>query len=300
MIGSPEIKAFQSKNVLYSRHLRLYKQYVEKLLRLYERHYPGCCALLALVSMDQDYHCLLKSSIGFGYHRELRYLALSPIVHPQRWDPDGPALTEIVIPFGVLESGVYPLLASILSPRVPQICLETATFCLRYLQSGCHSGKTRKSLKPLLKPSYFMRLKMRPFLSRFRKRRHLRSDRHCFLGEERLCSVWWGNHQLRPNNSYTVNRGRKDGMRVSLWFFSYRFEYACNYDLWYTYRHAVRLLPFFLSNATPNSRLASIASNCIFNSFCTAYPQDTRKAKKSIKRYLSRCRSIIRDKECHA
>ena len=74
-------------------------------------------------------------------------------------------MTEI----NILKSGVHPLLASILAPRVPQIHLEMAISCLQYLRSGSHSVKSRKSLKPLLKASYLTRLKMRPSLSRFRK-----------------------------------------------------------------------------------------------------------------------------------
>jgi len=195
----------------------------------------------------------------------------------------------------VPESGLHPLLASILAPRVPQIHLETALSCLRYLQSGGHSVKTRKSLKPLLKSSYFTRLKMRPSLSRFKKRRHHHSSGRCLLDEQDLQSMWWGDYSKCPSDGYiirNVGRDYKHGIRVPLHFFSYQSEYVSNYDLWFTYRCALQLLPFVLANAPPDSHLASIATNCIFDFFCTAYPQETRKAKKSIARYLSRCRPI--------
>jgi len=190
----------------------------------------------------------------------------------------------------VLRSGVHPLLASILAPRVPQIHLETALSCLRYLQSGGHSVKSRKSLKPLLKSRYFTRLKMRPSLSRFRKRRHHHSSWRCLLNEQDFHSTWWGDYHRGPSNY--IPRLGKSGVRVPLCFFSYRSEYASNYDLWYTYRCALQLLPRVLANVPPDSHLASIATNCIFNFFCTAYPQETRKAKESIERYLHRCRPI--------
>jgi len=183
----------------------------------------------------------------------------------------------------MLELKVHPLLTSILAPRVPQIHLETALSCLRYLQSGGHSVKSRKSLKPLLKSSYFMRLKMRPSLSRFRQRRHCHSSGRWLLDEQDLHSMWWGDHPERP---YDIIR-RWIGVRVPLRFFSYRSEYASNYDLWYTYRSALKLLPLVLANTPPDSHLTSIATNCIFNSFCTAYPQETLRAKKSITQYLS-------------
>jgi len=216
-------------------------------------------------------------------------LIFSPIVHPQQWDPDDPELTGIYVPV----SAVHPLLAFILAPRVPQIHLETALSCLRYLQSGGHSVKSRKSLKPLLKSKYFTRLKKRPSLSRFRKRQHHDSSGRCLLDEQDLHSVWWGDHPERPIK-YTFRKVNCDmhGILVPICFFSYRSEYVSNYDLWYTYRSALQLLPIFLANSPPNAHLASIATNCIFNTFCTAYPRETRKAKKSITRYLSRCRPI--------
>jgi len=188
----------------------------------------------------------------------------------------------------VPEAGVHPLLASILAPRIPQIHLETALSCLHYLQSGGHSVKSRKSLKPLLKSSYLTRLKMRPSLSRFRKRHYHHSSGRCVLDVQDLHSTWWGDHPERP---FSYIRSKR-GVHVPLCFFSYRSEYASNYDLWYTYRCALQLLPLVLANSPPDSHLASIATNCIFSSFCTAYPQETRKAKKSIARYLCRCRAI--------
>ena len=215
--------------------------------------------------------------------------ALVPIVHPQRWDPDDPKLTEI----NTLVSRVHPLLASILAPRIPQIHLETAISCLRYLQSGGHSVKSRKSLKPLLRSRYFTRLKMRPSLSRFRKRHHHSSGR-CLLDEQDLYSTWWGDHPKRPKD-YIIrknNMGLKLGIRVPLYFYSVRSKYASNYELWYTYRYALQLLPLVLANAPPDSHLRFIATNCRFSSFCTAYPRETKKAKKSIAQYLSRCRPI--------
>ena len=180
---------------------------------------------------------------------------------------------------------MHPLLASVLAPQVPKICKETAISCLRYLQSGGHSVKTRKSLKPLLRPSHFTRSKMQPWLSCFRKRRHRHSSGHCGLGKRRLRSAWWGNHPERPSDY-------KNRIQVPLRFFSYRSEYRSDYDLWYTYRIALRLLPVFLAEAPTDCQLASFADDCIFSSFCTAYPRETKKAKKSITQYLHRCRPI--------
>jgi len=259
--------------MLYSRHLELYEQYLTALLQLYERHCPCFCARLALASMEQDFDHLINSSIGTQHGVSL---AILPIVHPRQRD-DLAELIEIHIPW----SSVHPLLGSILAPRVPQICLETTLSFLRYLRSDGHSVKTRKSLKPLLKSSYFTRLKMRPWLSRVRKRQHHHSNGHKLLGGARLRSAWWGNYPFRPYNDH-----------IPLCFFSYRSEYVTNYDLCYTYRYALRLLPIFLAKAPPDSQLASIAADCTFNLFCTAYPRDTRKARGSIKQYLSRCRSI--------
>ena len=187
-----------------------------------------------------------------------------------------------------MPESVHPLLASILAPRIPQIHLETALSCLRYLQSGGHSVKSRKSLKPLLKSRYFTGLKMRPSLSRFRNRRHRHLSRRCLLDEQDFHSTWWGDHRRRP---YDFIYG-KSGVLVPLCFFSYRTECASNHDLWYTYRYALLILPFVLVNAPPDSHLASIATNCTFSTFCTAYPRETRKAKKYITQYLSRCRPI--------
>jgi len=241
--------------------------------------------MLALDYKGQD---IRRSSTGIWWGNPL---VLAPIAHPQRWDLDDFELTEIYI----LEVGVHPLLASILAPRVPQIHLETALSCLRYLQSGGHSVKSRKSLKPLLKSRYFTRLKMWLSLSRFRKRRHHHSSGRCLLDVQDLHSIWWGDHPRRPGDGFlirNVSRDYKHGIRVPLHFFGYRSEYASNYDLWFTYRPALQLLPLALANAPPDSHLASIATNCIFNSFCTAYPQETRRAKKSITQYLSRCRPI--------
>jgi len=216
-------------------------------------------------------------------------LILFQIAHPQRYhDPDD--LFEIFIPDIVLESGVHPLLKSILAPRIPQIHLETALSCLRYLQSGGHSVKSRRSLKPLLKSRYFTRLKMRPSLSRFRKRRHRYSSGRWLLDEQDLYSTWWGDYHERPHDY--IMRVCFIGVLVPLRFFSCRSQYTSNYDLWFTYRSALKLLPLFLANAPPDPHLAFIATNCIFSTFCTAYPQETRKAKKSIMRYLSRCRPI--------
>ena len=214
-------------------------------------------------------------------------LVLSPIVHPQQWNLDDPEFAKRYIP----TSGVHPLLASVLAPRVPQIFQETAISCLRYLQCGGHSVKSRKSLKLLLKSSYFTRLKMRPSLSRFRKRRHRYSSGRCLLDEQDLHSTWWGNLHIQRPYDY-IEQADKAGVLVPLRFFSYRLKYASNYDLWWTYRCALQLLPLVLANAPPDPHLAFIATNCIFSSFCTAYPQETRRAKKSIARYLHRCRPI--------
>ena len=269
--------------MLYSHHLGLYEQYVPPLLQLYEQHCPGFCARLALGYKGRG---LDRSSTGISWDGPF---ALVPIVHPQRWDPDDPQLTGINV-----QSGVHPLLASILDPRVPKIHLETALFCLRYLQSGGHSVKSRKSLKPLLKSTYFTRLKMQPWLSRFRIRQHRHSSGRCLLEEQDLHSMWWGDHPERPSDDVfrKVNKDYKHGILAPLCFFSCRSEYASNYDLWYTYRWALQLLPLILVNAPPDSHLASIATNCTFSTFCTAYPRETRKAKKSITRYLRRCRPI--------
>jgi len=283
-----DIKSRHSKaETLYSRHLGLYEKYVAGLLQLYERHCPGFCAMLALDHKRQD---LRRPSTGIWWENPL---VLAPIVHPQRWDLDDFELTEIYMP----ESGFHPLLSSILAPRVPEIYLRTALSCLRYLQAGGHSVKSRKSLKPLLKSRYFTRLKMRPSLSRFRNRRHRHSSRRCLLDEQDLHSMWWGDRPEHPSDRYIQvihNSGRdyKHGIRVPLHFFSYRSEYASNYDLWYTYRCALQLLPLFLAKSPPDFHFASIATNCIFSTFCTTYSQETRKAKKSIARYLCRCRPI--------
>jgi len=212
---------------------------------------------------------------------------LAPIVHPQRYH-DLNDLVFFSISGSVRELGVHLLLASILAPQVPQIHLETALSCLRYLQSGGHSVKSRKSLKSLLKSRYFTRLKMRPSLSRFRNRRHRHLSRRCLLDVQDLHSTWWGDHWERPYNSIYG----KSGVLVPLCFFSYRLKYASNYDLWRTYRYALQLLPLVLANAPPDSHLRFIARNCIFSTFCTTHPQETRKAKKSITQYLSRCRPI--------
>jgi len=232
--------------------------------------------------VEQDSYRLLKLPTGLWFGDLC--LPISPIVHPQR-DPDDPQLTRCLIPFTVLTSGVHSLLASILAPGVPQICSATTLSCLRYLRSGGHSVKTRKSLEPLLKPSYLTTLKMRPWLSRFQKRQFRHSSGHCRLDKQDIHSAWWGDHPLRPHNDH-------DKIRVPLRFFSYRRKYASNYDLWYTYRYVLLLLPILLANTPPDPQLASIASNCIFNSFCTAHPRETRKAKKSNAQYFSRCRHI--------
>ena len=135
---------------------------------------------------------------------------------------------------------------------------------------------------------------MRPSLSRFRSRRHYHSSGRYLMDKGRLRSEWWGNHLMRPNDriQYKVNMIPKSGVVVPLCFFSYRSKYASNYDLWRAYQYALQLLPIVFANALPDSNLASIATNCIFNSFCTAYPQETRIAKESIAQYLHRCRPI--------
>ena len=266
--------------MLCSRHLELYEQCVPPLLQLYEQHCPGFFALLALDCKGQGLRRLF-TEIWWETP-----LVLAPIVHPQRWDPDGPELTNIDIP----EPGVHPLLTFILAPRVLQIHLEIAISCLCYLQTGGHSFKSRKSLKLLLKSRYFTRLKMRPSLSRFRKKRHHYSSGRCLLDEQDFHSTWWGDYNQRPCDY--VEQVDKRGVLVPLRFFSYQSQYASNYDLWCTYRHALQLLSPVLANSPPDPRLAFIATNCIFNFFCTAYPQETRRAKKSIARYLCRCGSI--------
>jgi len=268
--------------VLYRHHIGLYEQYVTPLLQVYEQHCPGYCAILALLLTEQDIsHFLDRFKIRWCSQLAL---AISPIVHPRRWDPAHPQLVDIWLE----EAGIHTLLASILAPRVPQIHVETTLSCLHYLQSGGHSVRSRKSLKPLLKSRYFTRLKMRPSLSRFRKRRHHYSSGRCLLDEQALHSTWWGDLPCYPKDYI----GRHRGIRVPFCFFCFRLEYASNYDLWRTYRHALQLLPILLVEAPPDSQLASIAANCIFNSFCTAYPRETRKAKESITQYLFRCRPI--------
>jgi len=256
------------------------------MLQLYERDCPGFCAILALASYKGQDPNHLSTEIWWE-----NPLVLAPISHPQRYH-DVYDLIGISIPKIELEWGVRPLLASILAPRVPQLHLETALSCLRYLQSGGHSVKSRKSLKPLLKSSYFKRLKMQPSLSRFRRRQHHHSTGHYFLDIEDLYSTWWDDCPERPRDCFDPHGMELEGVRVPVCSFSYRSEYASNYDLWYTYRCALRLLPVLLVNLPPDSNLASIATNCIFSSFCTAYPLETRKVKESITRYLSRCRPI--------
>ena len=271
--------------MLYSRHLWLYQQYATALLRLYERHCPGFCVILTLVAVKQDIHRLHNLSTGFRYDHDDICLRISPIIHRQRWDPNEPKLIDIDIPSRLLDSGVHPLLASILTPQIPQIWLETAVSCLRYIQSGGHSVKTRKSLKPLLKSGYFTRLKMRPWVSRFRKRQYHHPSGDRGIDKQDLCSAWWGYDPHRPTtNDFLVSKRR---LPVPFRSFSYRPEYVSNYDLWCTYRYALLLLPILLTESPPDSQLTSIAADCIFNSFCTAYPRETRKAKQSITRYLS-------------
>ena len=280
---------FETRNTLYTQHLQVYEQYLTALLQLYEQNCPGVRAILALVSVEEDFDRPLTSFIGFPSD-ELVCLPISPIVHPQQWGPEDPKMTEMTVPYGVLHSGVHPLLASILAPQVPEICLETSSFCLRYLQAGGHPFEARKPSMPLLGSHYFTRLKLRPWLSHLRNRRHRHSSGNFFIARQGLHSVWWDSdlliHLQRKNSSH------KNRIRVPLRFFSCRSEYSSNYDLWCTYQCALILLPFVLANAPPDSHLASIANNCIFNSFCTAYPQETRRAKKSITQYLSRCRPI--------
>jgi len=266
--------------MLCKRHLQLYGQYVPALLQLYEQYCPGYCAILTLACVEQNLSRVLNR-FKIRWCHQLA-LAISPIVHPQRWDPDGPVLTGIR-----LETRLHPLLVSILAPWVPQIHLEAAISCLRYLQAGGHSVKSRKSLKPLLKSRYFTRLKMRPSLSRFRNRRHQHSSMLYFLNKEDLRSTWWKETGMERLGTFIVQRF-KIGVLVPVRFFSYRSQYASSYGLWYTYRYALGLLPVFLANVPPDSQLASIAANCIFSSFCTAYPQETKEAKKSIAQYLSR------------
>ena len=232
--------------------------------------------MFALVHIEHEQDLLrLVNYHGFWYDDSAS--AISPIIRPQRRNLYDSEFEPILV-----EADLHPILASILTPRFPQICLETAISCLHYLHRGGHSVRTRKSLKSLLKSSYFTRLKMRPCLSRLRKRKHRHSCGHCRLNEKDLCSEWWGNYPERPYNPF----------HAPFRFFSYRSQYAFNYDLWCTYQYALLLLPLFLANAPPDPQLASTAADCIFNSFCTAYPQETRKAKKSITQYLSRCRPI--------
>jgi len=114
-------------------------------------------------------------------------LVISPIVHPQRWHPDNFELVKLP-----LSLTVHPLLAPILTARVPKTCRETTMFCLRYLQSGGHSVKTRNSLKPLLKSGYFTSL------LRFRTRPRRHPSRRCLLVYQDLRSMWWGDHPERP------------------------------------------------------------------------------------------------------
>jgi len=214
--GWHQIKTFENRNALYDRHLGLYEQYVTGVLQLYEQRSPGFCAIFALIYKGRNLH-RLYTEIWWR-----QPFVLGPIIHPKRHSDDP---TMIFLEPSVLNSGVHPLLASILTPRAPKMHLETALSCLRYLQSGGHSFKTRKSRKPLLQSSHFMKLKMRPSLSHFRNRRHRHSSRRCFLHSEDLCSIWWRNHPNRPEE-YIHGRFC---MFVSLSFFSYRKEYRSTY-----------------------------------------------------------------------
>ena len=231
--------------------------------------------------VKQDLLHLFNWSDEFFY--EQGALAISPVVHPRRRDADGLKLTQIPLSLQLVN-----VLVPTLAPWIPRMCQQTALSSLCFLQSGGHSFRTRKSLKPLLKSIYFTRLKMRPWLSNFRKRRCGYSSWRCLLDERDLRSTWWGDHLLRSKDYIGV----KVGVRVPLRFFRYRSEYAHNYDLWHTYRFALLLLPIFLAGAPPDSQLSSIAAECIFNSFSTAHSRETRKAKKSIAQYLSRCRHL--------
>jgi len=226
---------------------------------------------------------------------------LLPICYPQleseEWDLGGPDADGIRMVQGLLFSGLHPILASILDPWVPKICCETALSCLRYFCFGGHSIKTRKSLDPLWKAGYFRRLKIRPWRSRVQRRL---GSRHIRLHERRVCYqdlyVWWDRHMVLHRVAKNCPEGHigngSTNQRVPTRFFCYRTEYANNYDLWYTYPYALKNLPLFLAKAPPDLQLATCAAECVFNSFYTAYPQETRKAKKAMTRHLSQCQPI--------
>ena len=281
-------QTFLNRAALYNYHLKLYEQYFKKVLPICEQHCPGVSALLALVYIDQDlYHLFDRNE---DYSTDISFV-MAPIVHPKRLGPHQ-SRTQIHILTLCMSSGLHPLLASLLAPQVPSICTEVALSCLHYLRSGGHCVDSLKSLKPLVKSTYFKKLKLRPWLSRLRRIQHRHVIGHR-VGIKQDLRVSWDDALVKTRfGSRVLASGWISKSQVPCQFFDYRTKYASNYDLWYTYRYALQTLPIFLEKASPNSQLATLAVGCIFNIFCTAYPRETRKARKAIARYRSRCRVL--------
>jgi len=256
------------------------------MLLICERHCPGVSALLSLFHMDQDLYRLFDWNESYTNYS----FTMAPIVHPRRLGPDE-SLTNIPIYALFLPSGLHPTLASLLVPQVPKICTEVALSCLRYLRSGGHSADSRKSLKPLFKSTYFKKLKLGPWLSRVRRIQHHHVVGH-YVGIKQDLRVSWDNNLVEEFFKGEVLASGLVKRHVPYHFFDYRTKYASNYDLWYTYRFALQTLSIFLEKASPDSQLTTLAADCVFNSFCTAYPRETRKARKAIARYRSRCRLL--------
>ena len=275
--------------MLYDHHLKLYESYLKGLIPLYERHCPGFSALLALICMGHDLIRLFnwrEDSWDDG-----SCFTMTPILRPQRWDPKSPTLTSFSLLHTLLRSGVHSILESTISPLLPRICRETSLSLLRYLRSGGHSNlkKTRKSLKSLVKLSYFKRLKIHPWLSRIRKklpRSSLPDSDSVWVEKQGLHGWFHDNLSSLRSRSFRRFLTTKE---VPCRSFNYRTEYASNYDLWYTYRYALKTLPLFLAEASTDRELAAYAADCVFNSFCTAHHKETRNAKKAIARYVARC-----------
>ena len=275
------------RHSIYWHHLTLYEEYVHGLIVLYERHCPGFSALLALIVMGHDLSRLLnwrEDSWDDG-----SCFTLTPILHPQQLDAQSPTLISFAMLHILLRSGDHSILGSAMGRIFSRIRRETIFSLLRYLQSGGHSNlKTRTSLKALLKPSYFKRLKLQPWLSRIRKRYGRSSISGDSIWVEQQHLHGWFHDNIPSLQSHSFRR-ILETKEVPGRSFNYRREYATNYDLWYTYRYALKILPLFLAQMLTNRELAAYAADCVFNSFCTAHPKETRNAKKAIARYVARC-----------
>ena len=137
----------------------------------------------------------------------------------------------------------------------------------------------------------FQKLKLGPWLSRVRRIQHHHVVGH-YVGIKQDLRVSWDNNLVEEFFKGEVLASGLVKRHVPYHFFDYQTKYASNYDLWYTYRFALQTLSIFLEKASPDSQLTTLAADCIFNSFCTAYSRETRKARTAIARYRSRCRLL--------